>query len=182
MKNKIKQLSILFLAFGSLLIFTAFKADSQLDITEPGVYFKLNGTQKEFKQFPLAAINKSRDHFSLTIGASVLDAKGKDIDGVGLNLIAIQNDFSAGKTYAIETQGVPGKNTLEIHSDIPNEDGHFWISSPGIAGQEQLSVTITELTDQYVKGTFSGNVFMFPEGTTKATITEGKFYVKFNQQ
>jgi hypothetical protein len=181
MKNKFSNLSIFLFALGFMVAVMAFKSPHQLDVTDPGVYFKLNGTQKEFNQYPMAAINKLSNRFSLTIGASILNAKGKDIDGVSINLISNQNDFSAGKSYSIETTGVSGKNTLEIHNDIPNEDGHFWISSPGITVQEQLTVTITELTEQHVKGTFSGKVFLLPEASTQATITDGQFYVKFNQ-
>lgn len=178
MKKLIRQLAGPVLLLLSLTVISCNKSKESEDFA-PGVYLKLNGEQHTYTQHAEVAHNFFGGVYSLNFGASNEDSQGDILESTGFALVSEADDFAAGKTYTASAPTANGKGSFELHPKSADNMDRFWVGAPGTDGQVNLKITITEINSQHVKGTFSGNVFMYPEGTTMGKVTEGKFYVKF---
>jgi len=179
--NRIMKKLIRLLAGLSLLLVTIISCNKSKDSEEllPGVYLKLNGEQQAYTQNAVVARNSFNGVYSLNFGASNQDTQGNILEGTGFALTSEAEDFAAGKTYSAAAPTANGKGSFELHPKTSDNMDRFWVAAPGTDGQVNLKITITEITSEFVKGTFSGNLFSYPDGLTMGKVTEGKFYVKF---
>lgn len=132
--------------------------------------FKVDGTAKSFSGETAAV-------FTALSGVNACSLVGEvstgDNNGMGIALYS-ESEFAAGASYTdavIPTVGTPGA-TL-----VYTDDAHVQFSSI-LASVPGVTVTITELTADHVKGTFSGKVRLVTGGSTEYSITEGEFNIK----
>jgi hypothetical protein len=93
-----------------------------------------------------------------------------------------KDDFQAGKTFSFEAPEVSSYNALAYTAPIGSADPqNMWVTSYmwGVV-PETMTVTITEATSTYIKGTFSGTIYQDIETSVNSkAITEGSFSAKF---
>lgn len=72
-------------------------------------------------------------------------------------------------------------NSLGWAADIINSnETTIWSSTSSfVISPEDITVTITEITNEYVKGTFTGKVYQNVENPASKTISSGEFKAKF---
>jgi hypothetical protein len=172
MKSTLKLIALF--AF-SALIFSCKKSNS----SSSGYYFTgtYNGTAKSFNTTVIAAkSNLGVGVYNLTIvGAN----QGEES---ALTLWSDQDNFTAGTTYNVSALNGTTENSLSFVSPIGSSaPSSTWNTSYdfGVVN-ESFTCTITEATSAYVKGTFSGVIFMSSDSAVVSqTVTTGQFYAKF---
>lgn len=159
--KKIITLSMLLL----LLVVSCKKDTSTKTITPSGQYylkFKLNGTQKQYTGLTTGLIGTP----SSPDGCDIIGYTG-GTQAVGVTIAVIDNaPITTNKTY---TQAV-GVFTYVDEAGIAYSAGSIFAST-------SFNMTITEITTDHVKGTFTA--VLQKEGTPiqYANATEGQFYV-----
>jgi hypothetical protein len=166
---------VLFLFLFSVLIFSCKKSSSSTS----SYYVKgtLDGTAKNLTTTALAAkSNLGSGIYNLTIvGTSTTEE-------LAISLWSDQDNFTAGSTYSIDALGGTTKNTLSYVSPIGSSaPSSLWNSTYDFGTvQESFTCTITDATSAYVKGTYSGTIYMATDSAVVSkTVTLGEFYAKF---
>lgn len=138
--------------------------------------FKVNGVQKEYKYVVAAQVEENADLPMAAIDLSgALDASGSEMFGFWLS------DFTAKKIKF----NFPYKMKFDPSSDPEVFMGFDFKEGPDYATSETdpvlttpNQIIITELTDKYVKGTFSCELVKDSDGNNlpaKIIITDGEF-------
>ena len=159
----------------TLLVFSCKKSSS----SSSGYYFKgsYDGSEKSFNTTVLASKNNlGNGTYSLTIvGATTAEESG-------LVLWSDQDNFTAGTTYNIPALNNTTDNSLSYVNPIGSSaPSSIWSSTYSYgAAPESFTCTITEATSAYIKGTFSGTIYMNTDSAVVSqTVTAGEFYAKF---
>lgn len=170
----------------SLIAFLGFSTGckkSPLDrmIPETGYYLrcKIDGTKKEFNLTDSAYLPATSQNGIYSFGVG-----GVDNISTMNHLSVIINDgtgkpIATDKTY---TTIAPGDIT-EVQAVIiySNLTGDYYASAflPDKPSYESAEITLSEITDKYVKGTFKGKLLVdeFASPAVKYNITEGEFYL-----
>jgi hypothetical protein len=135
-----------------------------------------DGKPKSFNTSVIAIKSKLADSiYSLNI-AGITSAEQS-----GLLLWSNQDDFVAGKTFAVSALNGTTENELTYVSPMGSSDPTSqWTTTYDLGVQpEDLHCTITEITSTYVKGTFSGTIYENSNTVTSKVVTNGQFYAKF---
>lgn len=182
------------LLIGMVLFSTSCKKE-EITLPQPGAYFisfKADGTQQEFKMEP-AAITTAPD--SSGIYTSILSAFQSSVSSGDIHLsmtLFSRNPNNSPATFQdplkaitvggvklpqvlityVDTKGALGYQTLGTITDLIGTP-----TSPYPNLYADGKVTITEVTNTYFKGTFSGTAFKSDLSGNRRVITEGKFYL-----
>ncbi len=187
------------LSYGTLLIFMVLFAASckkeEITLQQPDTYFisfKADGIQQEFKKEPVAVtvtpdtsgiytsilsafqsgVSSSDIHLSLTLfsrhphnsPSTFQDPlKAITVGGIKLPQVLI--------TY-VDTKGALGYQTLGTITDLIGTPNSTY---PNLFADGK--VTITEVTNTYIKGIFSGTAFKPDLSGDRRVITDGKFFL-----
>lgn len=182
MKNFPKNLVFLLLLS---LIISCKKSDNSKPKEATGYFmsFKANGTYYKF--------NNSRTIARLFNGNLSSDGVNKtpfyqvNIAGYGDKTEAfpglIVGIKSPNKIQAIKYSSTPtdqfrGVPSLELQCNLPITD--LYVKSKTYGGYQDITLTLTEITIDYVKGTFSGSAYSVDGKSEKVSITEGEFYLE----
>ena len=159
----------------TLLTFSCKKSSS----SSSGYYFKgsFDGSEKTFNTTVLASKNNlGNGTYSLTIvGATTAEESG-------LVLWSDQDNFTAGTTYPLSALDGQTYNSLSYVSPLGSSAASsLWNTTYDYGNApESFSCTITEATSTYVKGTFSGVLYMATDSAVVTkTVTGGEFYAKY---
>jgi len=142
-------------------------------------YFKgnFNGTAKNLNTTVVAAkSNLGSGVYNLTIVGSTLTEEG------GITLWSDQDNFTAGTTYEIPALNNSTNNSLSyVYPMGSSNASSIWNSTYSYGSvQQSFTCTITEATATYVKGTFSGTIYMSTDSAVVSQpVTAGEFYAKF---
>jgi hypothetical protein len=165
---------LLLMAF-SVMIFSCKKSNSSTS----SYYFTgtYNGTAKTFNTTVTASkVNLGTGLYSLTIaGLSKTDESA-------LELWSDQDNFVAGTTYVVQSSVAGSENSLSYVSPLGSSaPSSIWNTSYDFGSvNESFTCTITDATSTYVKGTFSGTIYMNTDSAVVTqTVTSGQFYAKF---
>lgn len=172
MKSTLK-LTVLFVL--SAMIFSCKKSSSS-----SSSYFlsgNFNGTAKTFNTTVTASkTNLGSGIYSLTIvGLSKTEESG-------LELWSDQDNFVAGTTYPVSALNGTTNNSLSYVSPLGSSaPSSIWNTTYDFGNVNQsFTCTITEATSTYVKGTFSGVIYMATDSAVVSqSVTNGQFYAKF---
>lgn len=185
--------------YGILLICMVLMASSckkeEITLLQRDAYyisFKADGIQKEFKSEPAAVTPQSDTSgiYTSILGAYQSSVSSSDIH-LSLTLFS-RNPHNSPATFQdplkaitvggvkmpqllityVETKGTLGYQTLGTITDIIGTP-----TSPYPNLYADGKVTITEITNTYFIGTFSGTAFKPDLSGDKRVITEGKFYL-----
>jgi hypothetical protein len=172
MKTTLKLIVIL--SF-SVLIFSCKKSSSS-----SSTYFfsgSFNGTSKTFNTTVIAAkTNLGSGIYNLTIVGTNKNEES------ALTLWSDQDNFTAGTTYNISALNGTTNNSLSYVSPIGSgAPSSIWNTTYDLGNVDQsFTCTITEATSTYVKGTFSGVLYMDTDSAVVSqTVTTGQFYAKY---
>jgi hypothetical protein len=157
------------------LLFSCKKSSS----SSSSYYFKgnFNGTAKNMNTTVIAAkSNLGSGIYNLTIVGSTTTEEG------AITLWSDQDNFTAGTTYNIPALNNTTDNSLSYLNPIGSSNPTSIWNSTYSYGQapESFTCTITEATSAYIKGTFSGTIYMNTDSAVVSqTVTAGEFYAKF---
>jgi hypothetical protein len=168
-------LKLIFLLTLSAMIFSCKKSSN----SSSAYYFKgnYNGTPKTFNTAVTASkTNLGSGIYSLTIvGATTAEESA-------IELWSNQDNFTAGSTYSVTASGVDTYNSLSYVSPLGSSaPSSIWstVYDYGVVDQS-FSCTITEATSTYIKGTFSGVLYMSTDSAVVTKVVDGgQFYAKF---
>lgn len=167
----IKQLNVLVLLLVSSAIFTfSCKSDDNGDggggAANGTVTAKVNGTGFTSMQMASTATRVSQG------GASVLTIQGSDASGKAINLII--NGIDGTGSYNIGGENLVFVTASYIETNINNPmNSQTWMA-PYEGGAVVGEISISELTDNHVKGTFHFSAKNSNDGSMR-DITEGSF-------
>jgi hypothetical protein len=142
-------------------------------------YFKANfdGTPKNLSSTCVAAVSVlGTGIYNLTIVGTNANEEA------AITLWSDQDNFTAGTTYQIPALNGTAMNSLSyvypLGSSNPMSN---WNSSYSFGTvPESFTCTITESTSAYVKGTFSGVIYMSTDSAVVSkSVTVGEFYAKY---
>ena len=175
-----KKIFPLFLIAALAIFFASCKKDNNNNGGGGDYYVKakFDGQLKEFSSSPATVVKSklAEGMYAMIIGGVSTNEQ------FNIALWSDKDDFQAGKTFALEAPEVSSYNTLAYVSPIGSAaPENMWTSiyQYGVV-TETLSVTITEATSSYIKGTFSGIIYQNNESTPNSKqITEGVFSAKF---
>jgi hypothetical protein len=142
-------------------------------------YFKgnFNGTAKNLNTTVIAAkSNLGSGVYNLTIVGTTLHEEA------GVTLWSDQDNFTAGTTYNIDALNGTTFNSLSYVSPLGSSSpSSMWNSTYSFGNAPQsFTCTITEATSAYIKGTFSGTIYMNTDSAiVSQSVTVGEFYAKF---
>jgi hypothetical protein len=174
-QNMKTTLKLIVLFSLSVLIFSCKKSNnSSSNYSFSGTY---NGTSKSFNTTVVAAkSNLGAGIYNLTIVGT------NQKEESAITLWSDQDNFTAGTTYNISALNGTTENSLSFVSPIGSAaPSSIWNTTYdwGVVN-ESFTCTITEATSTYVKGTFSGVIFMDSDSAVVSqTVTTGQFYAKF---
>lgn len=172
MKTTLKLIALL--SF-SALIFSCKKSSS----SSSTYYFSgsFNGSSKTFNTTVIAAkSNLGSGVYNLTIVGTNKNEES------ALTLWSDQDNFTAGTTYNISALNGTTNNSLSYVAPIGSADPtSIWNTTYNLGNVDQsFTCTITEATSTYVKGTFSGVIYMNTDSAVVSqTVTTGQFYAKY---
>ena len=172
MKSITKTLVVILVAG---LLFSCKKSSN----SSSAYYFKGNfdGTSKNLNTTVIAAkSNLGSGVYNLTIVGSSKTEEG------GITLWSDQDNFVSGTTYNIPALNNTTDNSLSYINPIGSSaPSSIWNSTYSYgAATESFTCTITEVTSAYIKGTFSGTIYMSTDSAVVSqTVTAGEFYAKF---
>jgi hypothetical protein len=175
-----KHLPLILFACLTSFTFTACKKSSS---DSSGSYYmkaKVDGSGKSFNK-TVAAIKSSLGNGYYTLIITGLSST----DQMALMLWSDKDDFNAGKTFTLEALGGTTYNELTYAAPLGSSDPMSqWVSTYDYGSvPESFQCTITEATDTYIKGTFSGVIYQNNSSdVVSKTITEGQFYSKYTIQ
>jgi hypothetical protein len=167
-------LALLFFSLSAMLV-SSCKKEKQPAIATPGIYMKLDSLYRAFPDNDRATRNELAGVYTLTIAAA------EEPREISITLYSNKWNFDSGKEYHFTVPELPGVTNSILY--CPDAPVYYDCaeSVPPSWQKPQLTVNITESNTEYVKGTFSGFIFLKSlTGTRKkSTITEGRFYVRF---
>jgi len=171
--------SIFVLALISTILFSCAKDSTSKPTGSYYLEAKIDGNSKQFNSTLFAM------KMNFGVGYYALNINGMSSTGseqLSLNLFSDKDDFTAGKVYTKDALGGTTYNSLAYLSPTGIPDPSASWESVYIFGNEpeSFTCTITEATSTYIKGTFSAVLYQNVATVAKKTVTEGKFYAKFN--
>lgn len=138
------------------------------------VKFKLNGTEKQYSETTAAIFTTYLPLYACAmVGQKTVG--GTVYEGMGINLF---NDapIEANVTYTEEeVEGTGATQAALLYTD--DKGAQF---SSAFLGLPDVKVTITNMDDKTVTGTFSGNLVSTQDFTTTQIVTEGTFHLPRN--
>ena len=148
-----KKLSFFLLAFFTVLFFSC-KKDSSSSGSSSNYYIKatVGGTQKNYTSNPLVTIINQSNIYSMSLSAG---AGGTSLEGLALQItqnntpILAGTYLESGTTYTIAGDYNPGSTDVSA------------IFGAGLnpLSAQPLQITISQLSDKIVSGTFSGEFY-----------------------
>jgi hypothetical protein len=192
--------TIAIIAFSSMMAITGCKKTNDANNNNPGsgtdyfLKFKADGTQKEFKSSALIQLLKKNND---GLYSAVLEGY-KDYAGQGtkdeLGMIILSDDpIVQGSSYQDPQKcvNVNGDTLTKLIMNFNDPSNNGYLSMGTLADKNGVitlfpnvvadaKLTISELTSDYAKGTFSSTVYLSTDATltTKINITDGEFYLK----
>jgi hypothetical protein len=167
------KLIILF-SFSTLIISCKKDSNSTSTYYFGGTY---NGSSKTFNTTVIATkSNLGQGIYNLTIVGT------NKTEESAITLWSDQDNFTAGTTYNISALNGTTNNSLSYVSPIGSATPtSIWNTTYDLGSVDQsFTCTITEATSTYVKGTFSGVLYMNTDSAVVSqTVTTGGFYAKF---
>jgi hypothetical protein len=172
-----RTIPVILLAVSTLFFASCKKDSSNNNGSDYYIRAKLNGEQKEFK------VNVAAVKGALASNVYTLVINGNSSnEQFNIALWSDKDDFQAGKTFSIDAPAVGSYNTLAYVTPIGSADpSYMWVTTYAWdVVPETMTVTITEATSTYIKGTFSGTIYQDIETSVNSkAITEGSFSAKF---
>lgn len=168
--------AFVFFTFG--IVFFSCQKSSNSD-SGSGYVFKGNyeGVEKSFNISLLASKSSldSATYYLTIVGAS-------DSEASAIVLWSDQDNFTAGSTYSMSALNGRENNYLSYcsqqGSSAPDSNWNTTYNFSHVS--QSFNCTITEITSAYVKGTFSGVLYMSTDSAiVTKTIEGGQFYAKF---
>lgn len=174
---------LLFILSAAFLCLSAGCEKNAIDGTVPETEYylrcKIDGTKKDFKVTDSAYLPETSWNGIYSFGIGGID----NISTMN-QLSVIINDgtgkpITAGKTYTtIAPADVTQVQAVIIYSNL---NGEYYTSAffPDKPSYESAEITLSEITDKYVKGTFKGKLLEDESSSSavKYNITEGEFYL-----
>ncbi|QEH42992.1 hypothetical protein [Chitinophaga sp. XS-30] len=153
----------------------------------PGTYylrFKADGVQKEYKAHTLAQLYYDPENLSYHCNmTSSLKTAELGKDALSLFLLS-KTAYKTGERYHLRNEiEMPKTNAImpQVMISMFTESGKPYTAQflpvTGLQFDDAAEVKFTEITDKYVRGTFSGLAFsMLPE-RAELKVTDGEFYL-----
>jgi hypothetical protein len=142
-------------------------------------YFQGNfdGSEKSFNTSVIASKSSldSAIYYLSVAGAS-------DTEASAIVLWSDQDNFTAGSTYTVTALNGSKNNELSYYSLLGSSaPSTIWNTTYNYGHiNQQFTCTITEITSAYIKGTFSGVLYMNTDSAVVSkTVDSGRFYAKF---
>jgi hypothetical protein len=179
-KTILMRKNFLLFLFASLIALTFTSCKKSSTSNNSGSYYfnvKFDGTSKSFNTTVAAfKSNLGNGTYSLVITGVT------PTEELGLSLWSDKDDFTAGKTFALDALGGTTYNEMAYVAPLGSSDpSSQWVSTYDYGTvPESFQCTITEATSTYIKGTVSGVIYQNNNATVASkTVTEGQFYAKF---
>ena len=177
---------LFFLLAGCATVVFSCKKDAKKTDTETGYYmrFKIDGTAVEYKGQVEGIFDKATSLQYNTSLAGLKEQLNNSRNNMTV-LLATEEETLTGKDYSSYTPTVSGMEKAKLVSLVYfDENGRqffSWmeeLSSALPPGTETKAVVrITEATDEYFKGSFSG-VLYTEDYSTKLNVTDGDFFAR----
>ena len=149
-----------------LAAITACKKDD-VDPVPPEFYLqlKIDGIQKKYSEITLANVDNTAPIYTCEcVGQKNINYLFQE----GL-IISIASDSLISTNIVYNDQNGAGFH----YTDSSGQD----YASMGSVGPPTIAVTITQLDDKTIRGTFSGVMTSLQDFTTQVNVTEGKFHL-----
>lgn len=154
---------------------------------EPGTYyvrFKADGVQKEYRNHTLAQFYYDPENLSYHCNmTSSLKMAELGKDALSLFLLS-KTAYKTGERYHLRKEiEMPKTNAImpQVMLVFFTESGKPYTAQflpvTGLQFDDAAEVKFTEITDKYVKGTFSGLAFTSMPERAEVTVTDGEFYL-----
>ena len=141
--------------------------------------FKANGIQKVYDEQAVAVFHYDNNNKSYHCQTYANETPALTKDALDL-MIVDKDELEIGATYSLKDEVA-----LDVLGPTPQAKAVYWDESgKGFTAQfpettDELEVTFTENTGDYVKGTFTGRFFTTAE-RDEVVITEGEFRLSKN--
>lgn len=172
MKRMIVFLSILAMAF----MFSSCKKSSTKPATTNGTYYvklKINGVAKSMTLTPIAMFTDAQ-----TIHIGELTAYFEGNFGEGAIFTITDGDpITTNKAYTQQRISANGTSVIQNLFIYRGDDGKQYLANGDDPGTS-VTLTFSEITSGYVKGTFSGTLWLQGSNSTFVNITDGEFYLR----
>ncbi len=132
--------------------------------------FKLDGTQKEFRDMAIAVFDEASGNYGVTMEAS---PKILALDEWISFVITVPEPIVVGKEYQINIT----ENQICLITYFYGGPTGEPYSTSVFSGKNSAKIKFNEITDKYVRGVFSGNL-LDNDDIVRHTITDGEFYLE----
>lgn len=166
------------LSIALLIIFgnSSCKKEQQPESDAPGISVDFDGSNKTFN-----TVVVSKNDLSIFYSLVISGVSGSE--SLSILLYSADGKWVSGQTYEIisENGSISTENAIGYSPNVTNTDPEsIWSSSPQTPAEQHFTCTLTEVTAEYVKGTFSADIY---QNVTDAPpikhLTNGKFYARF---
>jgi hypothetical protein len=172
MKRIIVFLSILVVPF----MFNSCKKSSTKPATTNGTYYvklKINGVAKSMTLTPIAMFTDAQ---TIHIGELTGYFAGNFGEGA-IFTITDGDPITTNKAYTQQRISANGTSVIQNLFIYRGDDGKQYLANGDDPGTS-VTLTFTEITSGYVKGTFSGTLWLQGSNSTFVNITDGEFYLR----
>jgi hypothetical protein len=154
-----------------LIALSSCKKDSNSPSTGYYVKFKLDGTEKQYSEIATAVFTTQLPLYQCAM-VGEKQTNGTVYEGMG---ITINNSGSIAANLTYTDELVSGLGTPQAILLFTDDAGAQ--ASSGFATSPNVKVTITQMDDKTVTGTFSGTIESTTDMSTTHTVTEGEFHL-----
>ncbi|MBW7892196.1 MAG: hypothetical protein H3C48_14480 [Chitinophagaceae bacterium] len=162
----------LLIVFGSI----SCKKEKQTQNNTAEISVDFDGTTKKFQ-----TVFASKNDLSIFYSLSISGVTGSE--SLSILLYSSDGNWASGQTYEIvaENGSMSTANAVTYAANVTSMDPQFlWSSSAVTNVEEHFTCTLTEVTSEYVKGTFSADIYQnVTSAPPKKHLTNGKFYARF---
>ena len=164
--NFFKMIGLLALLVGFYSCDNGSSDDDDNNSTDYFVKAKINGQELEFKRFPNIALDKT--------------ASGNGNQLVGSASQSTSSNFPSFSFEISDPTGIKEKAYNQAQFELIFR---YSLSGTNLyhsqaSSVDNFQITITEITDNHLKGTFSGTITEAINGNETLTVTEGQFFTK----
>ena len=172
----LKAIRVIALSFVLSLSMLACKKSSDSPSSSYNLTAKFDGQSKSFNTQVLAIKTQMGEGYNL-----IISALNGTKESFSIDLWSDMDGFHNGDVFYHEAVVNDTENLFGWASDMLNSnETTVWSSFPMyLTATSNIKVTITEITNEYVKGTFSGTIYQNVESSPSKSITDGQFMAKF---
>jgi hypothetical protein len=160
----------------SIVLFACKKSSDSPSGNSPHINAKFDGEKKSFSSNVFAYKVQMGDGYNL-----VITGVNGTSETFNISLFSDMNGFQNGDVFYEMAESNDTENTLAWVTNITNANetsiwatGISYVSTPS-----NIKVTITEINNDLVKGTFSGTIYQNINNPPSKSITQGEFVAKF---